>query len=598
MSHGILGILLTVGAKGMKTLIGFLQRPGVALALLLGLSAVIHLALGSTARSNFWDNYAGRNYLSHAEALVQGDGYWGIRCCMPLYPLVLAGFLKLFGYASIPLLLLHTALGVTITWAGYYIGRTLFSPMVGLVAGLLLALHPYLVKLTMQIIDTGPSVALSSLGMVCLVHAWTHSSRARLYALAGIFLGLATLVRPVSGPSTIILAVAILGGSLLRRRLGDGVRSSTALVLMWIAVMSPYWIHNWVKYDTWIPLTSHGGLNVLKGHTPHYRRVQPLYDTDNIPYVDLPRVADDPGGVQSNRLRFQAALDYVRHHPAEAILTDLRKVVWLYGWHKVPRSFVNSRPQWDPVEHRVVDVAPLRPATQDVLYTIYWTPVLVLFVYGLWRSRARIMNLLPLYALLAANALTVALTFADTRYRLEADPLIAVLAAFGGVDVSMALWRRWQERRLGGSRAALSGGRLVHEFSVFLLVGGLSTLLQYVVLFVLVTHLQADVILASSVGFTVSALVNYALNYRLAFRSKRPHSSALPRFATIALVGLQLNWTIMYGATHWLGLHYVVAQVIATVIVLFWNFIGNALWSFGSPSRLVPRAADGRTRHA
>jgi hypothetical protein len=49
-----------------------------------------------------------------------------------------------------------------------------------------IALHPYLVKLTMQIIDTGPSVAFSSLGMVCLLPAWNHSSPARLYALAGI----------------------------------------------------------------------------------------------------------------------------------------------------------------------------------------------------------------------------------------------------------------------------------------------------------------------------------------------------------------------------------------------------------------------------
>ena len=122
---------------------------------------------------------------SHAsthEALVRGDGYTGVRTCMPLYPLMLAGLLKGFGYAPIPLLLLHAAFGVTITWAGYQIGRTLFSPVVGLVAGFVLTLHPYLVNLTMQIIGTGPSVAFSSLGMVCLLRAWNHSSGPSLCA--------------------------------------------------------------------------------------------------------------------------------------------------------------------------------------------------------------------------------------------------------------------------------------------------------------------------------------------------------------------------------------------------------------------------------
>jgi hypothetical protein len=123
------------------------------------------------------------------------------------------------------------------------------------------------------------------------------------------------------------------------------------------------------------------------------------------------------------------ALDYLRQHPGEAILTGVRKVVWLYGWHKVPRSFANSSPKGDAAERRGVDVARLRPARQDVLYTVY------LFLWGVWRSRSLARNLLPVYAFLGANAVTVALTFA----RLETEPLIAALAAFAGVDVATSL---------------------------------------------------------------------------------------------------------------------------------------------------------------
>jgi putative flippase GtrA len=117
-------------------------------------------------------------------------------------------------------------------------------------------------------------------------------------------------------------------------------------------------------------------------------------------------------------------------------------------------------------------------------------------------------------------------------------------------------------------------GRILSRvFCVFLLVGGLSTLLQYVVLLTLVRLFRADAVLASTLGFALSALVNYYLNYRLAFHSSRPHGSALARFSAVALIGLQLNGAIMHGAVHWLSLHYLVAQVIATVLVLFWNFL-------------------------
>jgi hypothetical protein len=426
---------------------GTWYRPTLALLLLLALSAAIHLAVGLTARADAWQNFAGRNYLSHAESIARGDGYWGVRCCMPLYPLMLGGLLKVFGYAAAPLLALHVLFGLMITWAGYQIGRTLFSETVGLAAGLLLALHPYLVKLTMQIIDTGPSVALSSLGMVWLVRAWLAPSRLRGFALAGLCFGLATLVRPVAGPATILLALTVLVGLAWQGRARLGLRASVVLLAAWVVVMSPYWAHNWLKYGTWISLTSHGGRNILKGHTPYYTRVHPLYDTDDFQYVAIPLVEQDPGGAQANRLALQAALDYVREHPIEAILTDVRKLGWAYGWHKVPRSFANSQPRWDEREHRVVDVEHLRPAMQDRIYTAYWVPVLGLFLWGVWCTRSHLGRLVPVYAFIAANAITVALTFADTRYRLEADPLVAGIAAFGGL-VAVAylgrrLWGRW-----------------------------------------------------------------------------------------------------------------------------------------------------------
>ncbi|MGH8626068.1 MAG: hypothetical protein ACREYC_12650 [Gammaproteobacteria bacterium] len=64
-----------------------------------------------------------------------------------------------------------------------------------------------------------------------------------------------------------------------------------------------------------------------------------------------------------------------------------------------------------------------------------------------------------------------------------------------------------------------------------------------------------------------------------AFHSDRPHRSALPRFATVALTALPLNG-IMHGSVHCLSLHYLVAQVTAKLLVVcMWNFAVNGMAS-------------------
>lgn len=114
----------------------------------------------------------------------------------------------------------------------------------------------------------------------------------------------------------------------------------------------------------------------------------------------------------------------------------------------------------------------------------------------------------------------------------------------------------------------------------FTLVGGVATALQYLVLVVLVRAGNLEPTAASSVGFAASAVVNYLLNYRFTFRSDRPHGPAAAKFALLAGTGLLFNAAIMHVLIG-TGMSYLPAQVCATTVVLFWNFIGNSLWTFG-----------------
>jgi len=118
------------------------------------------------------------------------------------------------------------------------------------------------------------------------------------------------------------------------------------------------------------------------------------------------------------------------------------------------------------------------------------------------------------------------------------------------------------------------------KFLKFSAVGALGTLAHYSVLIFLVQILSVNVLVATSIGALVGALVNYLLNYRWTFASNKRHSEAMVKFFAVAGVGFVLNGLFMTLFSAVLALHYLIAQVITTAMVLFWNFLGNHYWTF------------------
>lgn len=111
-------------------------------------------------------------------------------------------------------------------------------------------------------------------------------------------------------------------------------------------------------------------------------------------------------------------------------------------------------------------------------------------------------------------------------------------------------------------------------------VGVVGTGVQYAVLLWLVQFGHLMPVVASTFGFAGGALVNYILNYYITFRSTKRHVVAMCRFFSIAAAGVVLNGALMYAGTRILGVHYLVAQVMATGMVFASNFLGNRLWTF------------------
>jgi putative flippase GtrA len=118
------------------------------------------------------------------------------------------------------------------------------------------------------------------------------------------------------------------------------------------------------------------------------------------------------------------------------------------------------------------------------------------------------------------------------------------------------------------------------QFMQFAGVGVLGTLAHYTLLVLMVEVFHSEVIIATSCGALLGALVNYALNYKFTFKSNKRHVEALSKFLVIAAVGFVLNAILMALFANILAWYYLAAQVATTLLVLVWNFLGNRCWTF------------------
>lgn len=118
------------------------------------------------------------------------------------------------------------------------------------------------------------------------------------------------------------------------------------------------------------------------------------------------------------------------------------------------------------------------------------------------------------------------------------------------------------------------------QFFKFANSGAIGTLAHYGVLWILVNLAGIPPVMGSAFGAAVGAGVNYLLNYHWTFGSELPHAHTLPRFMAIAAFSLVLNTVVMAVLLSVLDIHYLLAQLIATVVCLIMNYAASRCWAF------------------
>ena len=110
--------------------------------------------------------------------------------------------------------------------------------------------------------------------------------------------------------------------------------------------------------------------------------------------------------------------------------------------------------------------------------------------------------------------------------------------------------------------------------------GGIATASHYAVMIVAAELLSVPPIPASAIGFTAGAAIKYWLNYSVAFRSRARHHHAMARYVLALAAMLGLN-TLLFGLfERGLGVQYLLAQAITTILLVPPGYLLYREWVF------------------
>lgn len=111
------------------------------------------------------------------------------------------------------------------------------------------------------------------------------------------------------------------------------------------------------------------------------------------------------------------------------------------------------------------------------------------------------------------------------------------------------------------------------QFFRYLFAGAASFVLDAGTLMLLVRYCSLHYLLAAALAFCAGVLGNYVICKLFVFRDyQQKQVLELILFFSITLVGLGLTELLLYVLCDILGLGLLFAKILATIIVLFWNF--------------------------
>lgn len=221
--------------RGLRRVSGAFRRPGVL---------PLSLVLVTATAMRTWQLAAVGFNSDEAVYAGQGAGIAGDPTLSALFPVFRAhpllfqtmlSALYLGGVSDVGGRLVAVAFGIATVFVVYLLGKALYGRPAGLVAALFLAVMPYHVVVTRQVLLDGPQTFFATLALYCVVRYCSGRAARWLHAAAAVF-GLTVLTKEVA----VILVLGVVVFFVLRREFALGRRVPLVAVAILAMVASAY----------------------------------------------------------------------------------------------------------------------------------------------------------------------------------------------------------------------------------------------------------------------------------------------------------------------------------------------------------------------
>ena len=126
----------------------------------------------------------------------------------------------------------------------------------------------------------------------------------------------------------------------------------------------------------------------------------------------------------------------------------------------------------------------------------------------------------------------------------------------------------------------VKNNKLLLQIFKFIIVGGIATIIDWIIYYILVKHIKMDPLIGNIISFSISVIYNFTASVKWVFNvnENKSKKKMFIEFIVFSIIGLLLTELLLWIGIHLLGQNEMMIKIISTAIVMVFNFITRKLF--------------------
>lgn len=118
----------------------------------------------------------------------------------------------------------------------------------------------------------------------------------------------------------------------------------------------------------------------------------------------------------------------------------------------------------------------------------------------------------------------------------------------------------------------------------YLFVGTASFLIDFFIYIGLIEIFNVNYLISAAIAFAISVMANYYLSTSWVFNQSNIENRVIEfnLFILISIMGLVFTEILLFIFIDWLSVGYIISKIIASILVMFWNFSARRVMFYGT----------------